>query len=166
VARSTDRAERAEPAEDHQTGGAAVNRWILAALIVLSSVCGASPVIAQEPTTIEAATCTRIVIWFADGFARAPRKGVASTEPYLVVYNGQSSAQDVTITVRRNGLEPIVRVITVSPQRRQTVDLYTLVGRIDTDFAVEVEFAGFGTADLKMWSAGQATPSLGLPLCR
>jgi hypothetical protein len=146
-----------------------MNRYLFAALIILLRACGGAPLIAQEvpPPTAEAQVCTQLVVWFADGFARAPRKNAASIEPVLVVYNGQLSAQDATITLRpAAGGTPTVRIQTIPAQRRITVDLFTLLGRVDADFAVEVEFQGFGTADLKMWSGGHATPSQGLPLCR
>lgn len=134
-------------------------------LLLLASAPG--PLLAQTPPPLpEAQTCASIVVAFADGFARVPRKNTQSIEPVLVVANLLDTADTATITVHPAAGADIQRVVPLEGKRRATVDLYALVGRVDTDFFVEVEFGAFGHAELKMWSGGHATPAQGVTLCR
>ncbi len=138
-----------------------IRKLIWFVLIVMSP----GTVWAQTPPP-EAQTCASIVVVFADGFARAARKNAASVEPVLVVANILDADDVATITVHPTNGPDIVRVVSLPGKKRATVDLFAVVGRVDTDFSVEVAFGAFGTADLKMWQAGHATTSQGLTLCR
>lgn len=136
-------------------------------LLLLLLLCAPGPVLAQTPPPPpEVQTCTSIVVAFADGFARVPRKNTASIEPVLVVANLLDTPDTATITVHPAVGEDIVRTVPLAGKKRATVDLYSVVGRVDVDFFLEVAFGAFGVADLKMWSGGHGTPSPGVTLCR
>jgi hypothetical protein len=136
---------------------------ILAALVVL--LARAVPVGAQTPSLEGTVLCPSVAHWFADGYTRLPRKSGAAIQAYLVLYNGMAESQAVTVTVYAPA--PTVLTRTLAPKTRQVLDLYAELGAKDLNFSVDVQFARYGAADLKMWS-GTAVIATSLPLtvCR
>lgn len=109
--------------------------------------------------------CVATSFWFSDAYYRAGAKNRAAIEPYLVLFTGLDTPQDVTVTLRPSG-NPIVHIVQLPPRQRLVIDLGVLVNRLDVEFAVEVDFQGLGHADLKLTSNGAVTPVTGLALCR
>jgi hypothetical protein len=138
--------------------------WFALALVLA----GAQPILAQQTATLEGtAVCPAVAHWFADGYARTPRKSSPAVQPYLVLFNGTGAEQVATLTLHQETDPPIVLTRTIPARARVVVDLYTAVQGRDSNFSLDVQFDTYGAADLKMWS-GSTVVAVAHPLsvCR
>jgi hypothetical protein len=111
-------------------------------------------------------TCPTVLVWFADAAYRRPSKNSTGLSPQLVLFNGDTVDQAVTVRVS-SALGVVSQVYAVAAKARKVVDVGTeLLGGRSADLSLEVEFAGLGMADLKVWSGSTAITVVPLTLCR